>query len=51
MNIIHTFGDRKYILHSEKDIQLATHFWAQPCNQDEFENLLEDNKVDFEYST
>jgi len=49
MDIIITFGYRKYIFHSQSDIVKANHLWIQPCNQNEFEDLLEQNNIDFEY--
>ena len=50
MEITVKFGYRHYIFHSRKDESKARELWAHNFgSQDDFENELEENNIDFEY--
>ena len=51
MDIIVNFGYRKYIFYSVKDVIKATSIYAKPGTQDDFENRLEDEKIEFNYNS
>ena len=50
MEFIKKFNNREYVFHSENDANFADKLWrASYLNYDNFENLLEENNIEFEY--
>jgi len=50
MEIVKKFGYREYIFHSEKDANFADRIWkSSNYNCNDFEELLDENKIEYEY--
>jgi len=47
--IIAKFGFRTYCFYHPSDLSKAREIWATPCSQEEFEDILENLGIDFDY--
>lgn len=49
MSITTSFGGRYYEFCNQSDVIRAKEIWAKPCNQEQFERLMEESGIDFLY--
>lgn len=51
VDIIKSFFSKEYIFHSYNDLNIVIELYNQSNSSIEFEDLLDDNGIEFEYET